>query len=109
MTDADRALEAMVRFGTPIEIYTKRCGAGLHYIKEKNSGALIAVVTKKKPSRKARTKYGAGAGAKKWNIVGKGFLAPNVEIHKRFTAVIPIIEHWLIRATRPLVRPAHKR
>ncbi len=71
--EADAALEALIRLDAPLDIYTKRCGTGVHYVKERNSGLLLARATKKKLSRKARLKYGKDGG--RWNLQGLGLLA----------------------------------
>ncbi len=117
MTDNDRALESLLRFGAPEpEIYTKRCGPGLHYVREKHSGALLGVASKKKLSRKARLKYGPEGG--RWNIRGVGLIETyiiyeneisdevveegrNVAKGLRFASVIPKVEGWLKKAITP--------
>ena len=108
--EANQALEALIRLDAPLDIYTKRCGTGVHYVKERNSGLLLAKATKKNLSRKARLKYGKSGD--RWNLQGLGLLASRpiykgpsgetvieyVENTKKGIAhasIISIVQRWL--------------
>lgn len=107
--EADQALEAMLRLGTPTEVVTKRRGIGKHMVYEKVSGALIATATKQHRAAKQRKREGPNGG--RWDIEGVGILAtrrtydtgmkewltpqPNNSRRKKFGKVIGVVEKWL--------------